>query len=245
MGSTIIELKDVSFSTQEAEVLKNVSYSYEEGKTTALIGPAGSGKSMMLKLSAGLLLPSLGTVLYKEQDIALMNRQQNLIFRKESAVVFQDSALWVNQNIYQILELPLKIHFPEWSKEKIGQRITEVLSLAGYKRDVYIRPSSLSMGEQKLIAFARAMLCVPTLLFLDEWTESLDDSAVKRLITIVRQMKESNCTIIFVSHDLRIIKDLADYILLIVNGKLTLSLTKEQITEDDSIARIIEKEIAP
>jgi ABC-type multidrug transport system ATPase subunit len=244
MENSIIELKDVSFSTQEFDVLKTLSYAYEEGKTTALIGPAGSGKSMMLKLSAGLLLPSRGTVSYKGLDIAKMNRQQNLAFRKESAVVFQDSALWVNQTIYQILELPLKIHFPEQSKQERDKRIKEVLFQVGYKRDVHIRPSSLSMGEQKLAAFARALLCSPSVLFLDEWTESLDDATANRLVRIVQQMKEKNCTILFVSHNLKIIKNLADTILLISDGKLSSVLTREQITEDDSIARIIEKEIA-
>lgn len=244
MGNTIIELKDVSFSTQEVSVLKTVSYAYEEGKTTALIGPSGSGKSMMLKLSAGLLLPSQGTVLYRGQDIANMNRQQNLAFRKESAVVFQDSALWANQSIFQILELPLKIHFPDYSVLDRQKRISEVLVEVGYKRGTDIRPAALSMGEQKLIAFARALLCYPSVLFLDEWTESLDDDAARRLVTIVRRMQEKNNTILFVSHDLRIIKNIADYVLLIINGKLSLSLTKEQIMEDDAIARIIEKEIA-
>jgi ABC-type multidrug transport system ATPase subunit len=100
------------------------------------------------------------------------------------------------------------------------------------------------MGEQKLIAFARALLCSPSVLFLDEWTESLDDATAKRLVDIVQQMRERNCTILFVSHNLKIIKNLADYILLISNGHLTSILTKEQISEDDSIAKIIEKEIA-
>jgi ABC-type multidrug transport system ATPase subunit len=244
MGNTIIELKDVFFSTQGADVLKTVSYAYEEGKSTALIGPAGSGKSMMLKLSAGLLLPSHGTVLYKGQDIAGMNRQQNLAFRKESAVVFQDSALWVNQSIYQILELPLKIHFPEQTDKERNQRIKDVLAQVGYKKSVHVRPSALSMGEQKLIGFARALLCSPSLVFLDEWTESLDAATERRLVKIVQTMREKNCTILFVSHNLHVIRNIADYVLLIVDGKLNLTLTKEQITEDDTIAKIIEKEIA-
>ncbi len=244
MGSTILELRDVSFSAQETDVLRAVSYAYEEGKATALIGPSGSGKSMMLKLSAGLLLPTGGNVLFRGQDIADMNRQQNLAFRKESAMVFQDSALWANQSIYQSLELPLKIHYPEQSKGGRDERINEVLREVGYRRSMHLRPSALSMGEQKLIAFARALLCSPRLLFLDEWTESLDDDAARRLIVIVQRMKERNDTIIFVSHNLRIIRNLADYILLIVNGKLSMTLTKEQLTEDGVLARIIEKEIA-
>lgn len=244
MGNAVIELRDISFSVQGTELIKAVSYIFEEGKTTALIGPAGGGKSTLLKLSAGLLVPSRGSVFYKGQDVAKMSRQQNLAFRKESAVVFQDSALWVNQSIYQILELPLKIHFPKQTKAERDKRIAEVLNHVGYKRNLDIRPASLSMGEQKIIAFARAMLCSPSLLFLDEWTESLDDASERRLISIVQKLREKNHTILFVSHNIGIIQNLADYIMLIVNGRMSLTLTKEQITEDDSIARIIEKEIA-
>jgi len=85
------------------------------------------------------------------------------------------------------------------------------------------------MGEQKLIAFARAMLCSPSLLFLDEWTESLDETAADRLIDIVRKKQGEGTTILFVSHDLRIIKDLADFIVVIVDGKLSASAPKDQI----------------
>jgi ABC-type multidrug transport system ATPase subunit len=102
----------------------------------------------------------------------------------------------------------------------------------------------LSMGEQKLIAFARAMICRPRLLFLDEWTESLDDSAAQRLIQLVqRQQKERN-TVILVSHDFRIVKNLADYVLMILGGQFFLKLTRKQMDEDEDLARYVERGIA-
>jgi ABC-type multidrug transport system ATPase subunit len=173
-----------------------------------------------------------------------MNRNQNLAFRREGAVVFQDSALWANQNLYQILELPLRIHFPDMPKPLRESRIQEVLGEVGYKRDLAIRPAQLSMGEQKLIAFARALLCHPRLLFLDEWTESLDDSAARRLIGLVKTRQEEGNTIIFVSHDFRIIKDLADYVLMILGGRFFLKLSREQIAADEDMARYIERGIS-
>jgi ABC-type multidrug transport system ATPase subunit len=114
----------------------------------------------------------------------------------------------------------------------------------GYKKELMIRPSLLSMGEQKLIAFARAMLCRPTLLFLDEWTESLDDTAAQRLIAIIKRLQTGHHTIIFVSHDFRIIKNLADYILMVLGGRLYLKFTREQIATDEDFAQLVEKGIA-
>ncbi|MDR1373568.1 MAG: ATP-binding cassette domain-containing protein [Treponema sp.] len=243
MTEPVIELKNVSFSTQNTEIVRGISLRIEEGKTTALVGPSGGGKSTVLKLSAGLLVPSQGMVSFRGRDISLMSRTQNLEFRREGAVVFQDSALWANQNLYQILEFPLMVHYPDMTKEDRDRRIREVISMVGYKRDLLIRPAMLSMGEQKLIAFARALLCRPSLLYLDEWTESLDDDTAYRLVMLVKRMQGEQKTIIFVSHDFRIIKGLADTIIMVVRGVLSLELTKEQILADDDMARLIEKGI--
>jgi len=240
----IVELKDVSFSAQNRLIVRNFSHQFEEGKTTALVGPSGSGKSTILKLSAGLLVPKEGEVTFRDRDIFTMTQKETQAFRRDASMVFQDSALWANQSLYQILELPLRIHFPEMPSSARENRIQAVLREVGYKRDLSIRPSLLSMGEQKLIAFARAMMCRPKLLYLDEWTESLDDSAAARLIQLVRRHQRDNNTVILVSHDFRIVRDLADYIIMILAGQLFLKLSREQIQEDEDLARYVERGIA-
>jgi len=230
--ASIIELKNVGFSSQEGKIVQEISIEFPAGKTTAIVGPSGGGKSTVLKLSAGLLVPTNGEVFYKEKNIANMNRSENLEFRREGAFVFQDSALWANQDLYQILELPLKIHFPQMSKKQRAERIREVTAEVGYRKDLAIRPSRLSMGEQKLIAFARAMLCKPELLFLDEWTESLDETAADRLIDIVRRKQREGFSILFVSHDMRLILDLADFVVVITDGKVTINAPKDNVVTD-------------
>jgi ABC-type multidrug transport system ATPase subunit len=242
--AAIIELENVSFSAQGRLLVRQLSYQYEEGKTTALVGPSGGGKSTLLKLSAGLLVPSHGEIRFRDKDIARMDRKDNLEFRREGAVVFQDSALWANQSLFQILELPLRIHFPKMTRKERESRIELVIAEVGYRKDLGIRPSLLSMGEQKLIAFARSLICWPRLLYLDEWTESLDENAAQRLIGIIRKQQKEGVTIIFVSHDLRIIKSLADDIVMILGGQVFLRLTKEQITSDEDLMRYLENGIA-
>jgi len=239
----IVELKDVGFSTQNKSLVRDLAFQFEEGKTTAIAGPSGSGKSTVLKLAAGLFPPSEGEALFRGKNIARMSRQENLAFRRESAVVFQDSALWANQNLYEILELPLRVHFPSMTKKEREERIKTVAAEVGYKRALGIRPSELSMGEQKLLGFARAMICRPQLLYLDEWTESLDQSAARRLIDLVRRLKGQSVSIIFVTHDIRIIREMADFAVLILDGRISLRLTKEQIDhdEDDKLSRYIEE----
>jgi ABC-type multidrug transport system ATPase subunit len=240
----ILELKEASFSTQGREIVKNFSWAYREGKAVALLGPSGGGKSTVLKLSAGLLVPSRGEVCFRGKSIAAMNRKENLEFRREGAVVFQDSALWANQDIQQILELPLQVHFPDMSARERSGRVQEALTMVGYRKETDIRPAMLSMGEQKLIAFARALICQPRLLFLDEWTESLDDRSAQRLIKLVRTHKIQGHTVIFVSHDLQVIRELADVALLIAGGELSMQFTGAQIENDEDLGRYLEREIA-
>ena len=240
----IIELKNVSFSAQNRLIVQNFFHSFAEGKTTALVGPSGSGKSTVLKLAAGLLVPVEGEIFFKGTDIFAMSREENLKFRNEASMVFQDSALWANQSLYQILELPLKIHFSAMHAWERENRIKEVLKEVGYKRDLHVRPSQLSMGEQKLIGFARAMMCWPKLLFLDEWTESLDETASTRLINLVQRHQREQKTVIFVSHDFRIIKSLADCIIMVVEGQRNMEVSREQMEGDKELARYIEKGIA-
>ena len=241
----VIELKNVTFSAQDKAIVQDFSCTFEEGKCTALIGPSGSGKSSVLKLAAGILVPTDGTVNYKGKDVFSMNRQENLDFRKESSMVFQDSALWANQSLYQILELPLRIHFPSMPAKERSSRIDEVIRQVGYKRELGIRPSQLSMGEQKLIGFARAMMCRPRLLFLDEWTESMDESAVQKVNRLLRNHIQEQKTVIFVSHDFRYIKELADCIILITQGELSNIFHRGEIETDEDLAKHIAKDIVP
>jgi ABC-type transporter Mla maintaining outer membrane lipid asymmetry ATPase subunit MlaF len=240
----LIELKNVVFSAQNRILARNISYQYEEGKTTALVGPSGGGKSTLLKLSAGLLVPNGGEICFRGKNIFQMTRKESLEFRREGAVVFQDSALWANQSLFQILELPLLIHYPKMSKKEREKRIEAVVAEVGYKKELSIRPAQLSMGEQKLLAFARAMLCRPRLLYLDEWTESLDDNAAQRLIGLVKIRQKGGDTIIFVSHDLNTIKELADDIVMILSGQIFLKITREQIAADEDLMRYVAKGIA-
>ena len=240
----VIELKNASFSAQKQQIVRDFSFHFEEGKATALVGPSGGGKSTVLKLAAGLLVPTEGAVNFRGKDVFDMNRQENLTFRREAAMVFQDSALWANQNLYQILELPLRIHFPKMPPAERESRIYEVLGDVGYRKNLHIRPSQLSMGEQKLIAFARAMMCKPRILFLDEWTESVDDTAAHRLIAIVQRLHQEQNTIIFVSHDFRIVRNIADYVVMVLDGKFFRVFSREEIESDEDLASYVEKGIA-
>lgn len=244
MDTTVLELKDISLVAQNSRIIQNVQLSIQKGQTAALVGPSGCGKSTLLKLIAGLIVPTTGKSCYRGQDIFTMNRHQTLSFRRRASFVFQDSALWANQSIRQTLELPLKIHFPKMTEKQRTARIIEVCAEAGYKRDLDIRPAQLSMGEQKLIAFARALVCDPDILFLDEWTESLDDAAARRLVALVKKRQKEGNTIVFVSHNFQVIKELSQRICMILDGRLSMEISAQEIAHNEALSNMVEKGIA-
>ena len=194
-------MQNTSFYDGLTPVVNDVSLAIEKGSVTAFLGEPGGGKSTVLKLISGVIVPSRGKVLYEGKEISDMNSKENLAFRKKMAFMFQSSALWANQSLYQNLELPLKLHFPDLKPEEVDTRIKEVAQLVDFHKPLSLRPAALSTGEQKRIALARALICKPELLFLDEPTESLDEKTAMHIINILTDFCSQGNTLIYVSHD--------------------------------------------
>jgi ABC-type multidrug transport system ATPase subunit len=215
---SLLKLENAGYTTASGlEIVKNLSFSLETGEALALNGRAGSGKTTALKLAAGLLSPTSGRILYKGQDLARNSRREEQAFRVESSFVFQDAALWANMSIYANLELPLTVHEPGLKHNEIDARIKEALDRAGFERpiDKVLRPAALSTGEQKLVAFARAIITRPRLLFLDEFTAGLDFAAAEGLVNFCRDFKEGGGTLLFVSHSQEQVEKLAERVIMI------------------------------
>jgi len=236
----VVELRDVGFSARGRVLARNLRFGFEEGKTVSIVGPSGGGKSTVLKLAAGLCIPDSGEVFFRGTPLGRMGVQENLAFRREAAFVFQDAALWANLTLFQTLELPLRVHFPSMTPSERKRKVEEVASRVGYRRELGVRPSELSRGEQKLVAFARALVCGPSLLFLDEWTESLDENSARRLTEMVRRMGESGVSVILVSHDARIVRGLSDAVILVRGGEIAFRLSGEQVAMEGELERLME-----
>ena len=197
----ILKMIQVCYEDNEHKIINNISHYIEKSSVTVFLGKPGSGKSTALKLLAGLIPPSSGTITFEDKDIHSMTRKQNLDFRKRTAFMFQDSALWANQDIYHNLELPLQLHFPQMSVKERKERIRKYTELVEFTKPLSQRPAVLSIGEQKKISFARALICEPEVLFLDEPTESIDDKTEDLFISILKNFIAENRTVVFVSHD--------------------------------------------
>lgn len=234
----ILELQNVTFTDNGQKVIKGISHSIETGSVTAFLGKPGSGKSTALKLMAGLINPTTGKLLFEGKDINSMKRNETLEFRRRTAFMFQDSALWANQDIFHNLELPLVTHFPQMSAKERKNRIQEMVNLVEYTRPLTNRPAGLSIGEQKKISFARALICNPEVLFLDEPTESLDEKTVELILGILKKFIEEKKTLIYVSHDNVLINSMVSDKIYFADGEI-----QEKLLQADDFNDFYEDEL--
>lgn len=199
----ILEMKDVSFTPNGTEIIKNANVEIQEGSITEIYGSSGSGKSILLKMLAGIVIPTQGKVLYNGKDIESMSYHEDLKFRHNCAFVFQNSALWSNQTIGQNIMIPLQVQNPKMKLAERNERIQEVCRKVNYTKSLNVRPSDISDGEQKKIALARALVIEPKVLFLDECTLSLDDRSAEVVMDLLHKYVDSGNTIVYISHNER------------------------------------------
>ena len=225
---SLMMMKQVCYEDNNLKIINNISHYIETSTVTAFLGKPGSGKSTALKLLAGLIPPSSGTITFEDKDIHTLNQKQNMDFRRRASFMFQDSALWANQDIYHNLELPLLTHYPQMSAQERKERIKKYTELVDYHKPLIVRPAALSIGEQKKISFARALICEPEILFLDEPTESIDEKTEDLFIALLKDFISQNKTVVYVSHDNYLINSLLCDKIYFENGEI-----KEKILLDD------------
>jgi phospholipid/cholesterol/gamma-HCH transport system ATP-binding protein len=186
---------------------------------------------------------SSGEILFDQSNIAKMGEKDFFKMQAQSGFVFQDSALWANRTIYDNLSIPLRIMNPYMDKKDIDQRIKSAVDAFNFRENLLIRPSAISAGEKKIISFLRALMTDPDILFFDEPTTSIDKRNISRINSVIMELKQKKKTIITVTHDFRLVRNIADNIILIDKGRIVKSGSFNEIdnSEDVNISRIIKE----
>ena len=192
-STPVVELRHASISFDGPPVLVNVSFTVAPGETRILLGPAGVGKSVLLKLINGLLLPDSGTVLLFGEEINTMTEEQLFPLRARTGMVFQEGALFdsltVRDNIgYQLMQ-DEKI-----SDEEIDTRVHEALRFVGLEQTFSLFPASLSGGMRRRVAIARALINNPDLLLYDSPTGGLDPVTSTNIIELIVKQRDVHRT---------------------------------------------------
>lgn len=235
------KLAHVTVEFESELVLDEVSLRFPANECTVIMGGTGSGKSTLLKCAAGLVVPNRGQVTILGIDAARSTDREIEGLGRKVGFVFQDGALWQNMSLQQNLEFPLRFHQPGLSESEIRDRIDRLVGEAQATRRLTLRPAQVSAGERKIISFLRALVNGPGLLFLDEPTASVDSERIDLMIRMLREVKLRGATIVAVTHNPKVVSQLADHIVIQRHGRLLAADTLQRISRsnDPQIERVL------
>lgn len=216
-------IKDKANKGLNVKAIDGIDFYIREGETLGLVGESGSGKSTTAYNVVGMYGSTDGEMYFKGKDITKKASQRSLELKKEIQIVFQDPGTTLNpqRTVKKILSLPLKIHKLD-DKKNLDKQIIELLKIVELPAEyMYKYPSSLGGGERQMLAIARAMATDPSLVILDEPTSSLDVSVQAKIINmLLRLQKEFNLSYLFITHDMSLMRNLADRIAIMYLGKI-------------------------
>lgn len=213
----------------------NVSFDVRRGTTLALVGESGSGKSTVANMVLSLLEPTSGTVYFEGRDIAGLNRKELFGVRRKMQVVFQNpyGSLDPMYSIYRCIEEPLRLHKVGNRKQREA-RVAELLDLVQMPRSAMRRyPNELSGGQRQRIAIARAMALDPEVIVLDEAVSALDVLVQDQILGLLSTLQqEMDLSYLFITHDLAVVRETADDIVVMRQGKAVEQGSADQIFDN-------------
>lgn len=181
------------------EALKAVTATIQKGEMVAITGRSGAGKSTFLKLSAGIELPTQGTVMVNGQNIGSLREAGLAVLRRHLGLVFQDHKLLFDRTVFENVSLPLEI--AAYSRAEIGKRVRASLDKVGLLNREKSRPIMLSGGEQQRLCIARAIVNRPSILIADEPTGNLDQEYAAHIIELLKSFNQVGVTVVLSTHD--------------------------------------------
>ncbi len=233
----MIEIKNLHKKFDSNPVLQGVDLQINQGETLAIIGPSGCGKSVLLKHIVGLLQPDKGCVCIEGKNIDDLNETELYEVRKLFGFLFQGAALFDSMTIEENISLPLVENNYYLSQPELDKIVSEKLKLVGLPGIQKKKPSELSGGMKKRVGLARALVTNPKYILYDEPTTGLDpimSDSIDELI--VHLNKEINVTSIVVTHDMFSVKNVADKVSMMHDGKIYFSGTYDEIlNSNDSV----------
>lgn len=220
--AVLASLDHVSAAYGDNQVLFDVALDLPLGQCTALVGESGSGKTTLSRALVGLVGGAEGDFLYRDEPIVLAG-QRTLEQRRRVQYIFQNPyrALNPRQSVGEILRTAVRHFFP-MGRGPADREVAEVLARVALPPEVAARfPRELSGGERQRVAIARALICKPELLICDEITSALDVSVQAAILDLLRQLKDqSDLTILFVTHDLGVVRAVADFVAVLKQGEI-------------------------
>ncbi len=233
-GEDAIEVIDVVKQFGKTRIQNGLNLGIPDDQISMVLGPSGTGKSVLIKLIVGLLYPDSGDILVHGESVPNMTDDELFEMRKKFGLLFQDGALFGSMNIWDNTAFPLRQHTDK-SEDEIGEIVNRRLQEVGLAEATEKMPNELSGGMRKRAGFARALVLDPAIVFFDEPDSGLDPVRTALLCELIREIHEENqgCYMV-ISHDLGTARRIADFIAVLWKGRIVESGPSEELFNSDN-----------
>ncbi len=219
-GNWSIRCTDVHKRLGGVPVLNGLTVAFPDDTITVVLGPSGTGKSVLIKHLIGLMFPDKGDIVVKGQSVPSLTMPRLLELRRKIGVLFQDGALFGSMSVFDNVAFPLRQH-TDFSEAKIAERVTQRLRDVGLGDAMDDAPSQLSGGMRKRAGFARALVMEPDIVIFDEPDSGLDPVRTALLCELIQEMHAIHGgTYIVVTHDIASARRIGEYIALLWRGRI-------------------------
>ena len=220
MDEDLVVLENVVYRRGRKRIFDNLSLQVPAGKTVAIMGPSGTGKTTLLRLIGGQIQPDRGAVYVRGKNVARLNRLELFELRRDMGMLFQSGALFSDLTVFENVAFPLTVH-TDLSEDMVRDLVLIKLQAVGLRGASTLYPSELSGGMQRRVALARAMALDPALVMYDEPFTGLDPIAMGVIVKLIREMADVyKTTNLIVSHDIQETASISDYIYVLADGRL-------------------------
>lgn len=240
----MIEIQNLHKTFGTNHVLKGINLTIEEGETNVIIGKSGSGKSVLLKHIVGLLFPDEGCVKVGGEIISVDDQKSLYNIRRKFGYLFQGAALFDSMTVGENISLPIVENNYNLTSKELSLKIEKMLDLVGLPNTEKLKPAELSGGMKKRVGLARALITDPEYILYDEPTTGLDPTMSDSIDNLIKHLADQlNVTSIVVTHDMFSVKNVADEIAMMHEGKIYFKGTPDQLikSEDEVIKSFINR----
>lgn len=236
--NAVISIKDLKKSFGDLAVLRGVDLEVYQGENLVVLGRSGTGKSVLIKIISGLLLPDHGDVDVLGQSVEHLSTKELMELRLKVGFSFQNSALYDSMTVRQNLEFPLVRNSRNLKRKQINIEVESVLEAVGLSQTIEQMPSELSGGQRKRIGIARTLILRPEIMLYDEPTAGLDPITCIEINNLINEVQEKyKTTSIIITHDLTCAKETGDRIAMLLDGQFAIQGTFDEVfaSQDDRI----------
>jgi phospholipid/cholesterol/gamma-HCH transport system ATP-binding protein len=234
----VISIRGLYKSFDGNHVLRGIDLDVYKGENVVVLGRSGTGKSVLIKIIAGLLMPDKGEVEVLNMKVPQLNEKELMELRLKLGFSFQNSALYDSMTVRENLEFPLVQNLHHLTRAEIDKAVQEVLDAVGLSKTINQMPSELSGGQRKRIGIARTLILQPEIMLYDEPTAGLDPATCIEINKLINEVQEKyHTSSIIITHDLACAKSTGQRIAIMLDGKFVRQGSFEEVfaTDDERI----------